>query len=242
MRLRGTGTAPDGQYPKGQIFDAQDSQAAELTEKGWAERLTDPLEDPGRSEIGIAQGLIRGDTLNHPDDAAVAAEFQGGGTDPTEGKDPHAVVAEQDPAAISGADVEVQGGVNRIDGDVVEGAGSAVGGVASVPADEVLSSGDAPLPVGASAAATHDQPVGTASDPAEDDSEAETPPETVDEAIAAKQYDAAVVNVTDLEAEVAKRQADGRTIEVTGTGSNGNVVRDDLVKALQADDEAQAAA
>lgn len=44
----------------------------------------------------------------------------------------------------------------------------------------------------------------------------------------------------DLDAELARRQASGRTIEVTGTGSGGNVVASDIAAALKADDEANA--
>jgi pyruvate/2-oxoglutarate dehydrogenase complex dihydrolipoamide acyltransferase (E2) component len=43
--------------------------------------------------------------------------------------------------------------------------------------------------------------------------------------------------VEDLEREVARRMAGGRDITVEGTGSGGNVVKDDLVAALEADDE-----
>jgi hypothetical protein len=41
-----------------------------------------------------------------------------------------------------------------------------------------------------------------------------------------------------LQGEVERRVAAGRTVEVTGTGAGGNVLKDDLVKALVADDEA----
>lgn len=46
----------------------------------------------------------------------------------------------------------------------------------------------------------------------------------------------------DLDAELAKRIEAGRTIDVTGTGQNGNVVAADIAAALKADDEAQATA
>lgn len=46
----------------------------------------------------------------------------------------------------------------------------------------------------------------------------------------------------ELDNELGKRQASGRTIEVTGTGSNGNVVNADIATALRADDQAQATA
>jgi hypothetical protein len=43
-------------------------------------------------------------------------------------------------------------------------------------------------------------------------------------------------SVEDLEAEVERRRADGREITVEGTGKGGNVVKDDLVAALEAAD------
>jgi hypothetical protein len=43
---------------------------------------------------------------------------------------------------------------------------------------------------------------------------------------------------SDLEDEVERRNASGRAIEVEGTGSNGAVTKDDLVKALSEDDAA----
>jgi hypothetical protein len=42
----------------------------------------------------------------------------------------------------------------------------------------------------------------------------------------------------ELEGEVERRKAAGREINVEGTGSGGNVVKGDLVKALEADDKA----
>jgi hypothetical protein len=45
----------------------------------------------------------------------------------------------------------------------------------------------------------------------------------------------------DLDAELAKRQ-ESREVEVTGTGANGNVTAPDIVRALEADDAAQATA
>jgi hypothetical protein len=44
------------------------------------------------------------------------------------------------------------------------------------------------------------------------------------------------MSVEDLQAE-----ADSRQLEVSGTGSGGNVLKKDLVSALQADDAAKAA-
>lgn len=44
-------------------------------------------------------------------------------------------------------------------------------------------------------------------------------------------------NAETLEAEVARRRAAGREIDVEGTGSGGNVVKADLVAALKSDDE-----
>jgi hypothetical protein len=45
-----------------------------------------------------------------------------------------------------------------------------------------------------------------------------------------------------LEAEIAARQAEGATINVTGTGSGGKVTNADRAKALEADDQAKASA
>lgn len=44
-----------------------------------------------------------------------------------------------------------------------------------------------------------------------------------------------------LQAELEARRAEGRTIDVEGTGSGGNILRGDLEKALAADDAAAAA-
>lgn len=45
-----------------------------------------------------------------------------------------------------------------------------------------------------------------------------------------------------LDAEIAARQAEGRTISVTGTGQRGAVTNADRAKALEADDQAKASA
>lgn len=47
-------------------------------------------------------------------------------------------------------------------------------------------------------------------------------------------------NVGPLQAEIERRQAAGRTIEVEGTGQGGNILKTDLVSALEADDAAGA--
>ncbi len=44
---------------------------------------------------------------------------------------------------------------------------------------------------------------------------------------------------SDLESEVQRRRAAGREIEVEGTGSGGNVKKDDLIEALEDDDAEQ---
>jgi hypothetical protein len=71
-----------------------------------------------------------------------------------------------------------------------------------------------------------DTAAATGEDPAADTPPGTTPP-TAD-------YDA--MNVDYLETEVDRRRAAGRQIDVKGTGKDGNVVKADLVKALQADD------
>jgi hypothetical protein len=64
-----------------------------------------------------------------------------------------------------------------------------------------------------------------------EDPDAETPPGTT---APTRDYDA--MNVDDLEDEVERRRAAGDVVEVTGTGKDGNVVKADLVKALQDSD------
>lgn len=49
-------------------------------------------------------------------------------------------------------------------------------------------------------------------------------------------------NVEDLLGEVERRQAEGREIEIVGTGQGGNVKKSDIVDALEADDKALAEA
>ncbi len=56
------------------------------------------------------------------------------------------------------------------------------------------------------------------------------------EAIGDKDYEGASKSA--LEAEVKRRQDSGREVTVEGTGSGGNVIKDDLILALEADDEA----
>lgn len=70
------------------------------------------------------------------------------------------------------------------------------------------------------------------------DDEAPEPVEQPEDPNAPAQY--ADRDVDDLEAEVEQRRAAGRDIDVEGTGSRGNVVKADLVAALEADDAAQA--
>lgn len=53
-------------------------------------------------------------------------------------------------------------------------------------------------------------------------------------------YDKA--NQAELDAEIEARRAEGRTIEVTGTGRDGAVVNADRVTALENDDKARASA
>lgn len=54
------------------------------------------------------------------------------------------------------------------------------------------------------------------------------------EAISDRDYEAATVPA--LEREIESRRQAGRDIKVEGTGSNGNVIKDDLVTALEKDD------
>lgn len=76
MRLRGTGTAPEGQYAEGQIFDVLDGdelQAQSLIDLGWAEKVP-PEEDPGRTPLQIANSAVRGDELAHPVERQIALD------------------------------------------------------------------------------------------------------------------------------------------------------------------------
>lgn len=75
-RMVGTGNAPQG-YGEGQVFDVADQDygtVEDLERKGWAKRV-DPADDPGRTKVQIANSMVRGDLLGHPDDAAVADEI-----------------------------------------------------------------------------------------------------------------------------------------------------------------------
>lgn len=72
MRLRGTGKDPDHKYPEGLVFDAPPHAARKLVDEGYATTL-DPKDDPGRTESQIAAAVERGDNLNDPTDAALAA-------------------------------------------------------------------------------------------------------------------------------------------------------------------------
>lgn len=77
-RMVGTGKAPQG-YLENQVFDVADSDHGtvdDLERKGWA-KLLDPADDPGRTKVQIANSIVRGDALLHPDDADVAEEIGG---------------------------------------------------------------------------------------------------------------------------------------------------------------------
>jgi hypothetical protein len=51
-------------------------------------------------------------------------------------------------------------------------------------------------------------------------------------------YGSTSYKVEALQSEIEARRIEGRDIEITGTGSGGNVLRADLEQALQADDQA----
>lgn len=74
-RLRGTGKDPAGRYSEGTIFDVPDDtpeQGESLVEKGWAVPL-DPKDDPGRTEVQVANAIVRNDPMLDPVDREVAA-------------------------------------------------------------------------------------------------------------------------------------------------------------------------
>jgi hypothetical protein len=98
MRGKGTGSAPEGQYPIGQVVDGSPELIAELVDRGWVERVN-PMEDPQRTPVGIAHAVIRGDALTHPMDNLAAQNMQTFGVDPDSGSDPYAVAVTQDPEA-----------------------------------------------------------------------------------------------------------------------------------------------
>src|SRR5258708_3107247 len=60
-RLVGTGKAPDGQYVKGQVFDAPEDGELynHVIAAGWAKPVA-PEDDPARSERAIAEEMVRG--------------------------------------------------------------------------------------------------------------------------------------------------------------------------------------
>jgi pyruvate/2-oxoglutarate dehydrogenase complex dihydrolipoamide acyltransferase (E2) component len=104
----------------------------------------------------------------------------------------------------------------------------------------------APLPP-----AIHNDALDVARDPEQTEAarqeaadDAGTEPQPAAEPAAAERltgdYDKA--NTEALDAELDARRAEGREIEVTGTGKDGNIVNADRIKALEADDQARSAA
>lgn len=103
MKMKGMGKDPLGRYPKGLIFDLPDEDPAlveDFVAKGWAEVLGED-EHPGRSVTQIAAGMVRGDELADPVEAAMAEKI---------GDDAHAIVHLDDASATAADyDAEVAG-------------------------------------------------------------------------------------------------------------------------------------
>lgn len=83
MRAVGTGTHPEGRFPKGQVSDLPEALDGSgevhpdyqtFLDNGWME-LLDPKDDPGRTKTQIANSIVRGDALTHPVDAELADEI-----------------------------------------------------------------------------------------------------------------------------------------------------------------------
>lgn len=97
-RLVGTGNAPEGAYPEGQIFDSPDgsTEYESLKANNWAEDVA-PEDDPARTPRQIAEAIVQGALISNPVDAKLAEQYQGFGDNPDEGVDPWEVVRTQDP-------------------------------------------------------------------------------------------------------------------------------------------------
>jgi len=172
-RIRGTGDAPSGQYPGGQIADSPDDSAEynALVDAGWVDEV-DPKDDPARSLVQIANAIVRGDALTDPVDQEIAAEFQGFGDNPEDGLNPWDVVHQQsdDPAPTDSEAGESGGGPGDA-GNNVEPAdsGNASGGDAgSGDAGADSGSSDVGAGGGSSEPVTAKKPVSAAAKPKTD--------------------------------------------------------------------------
>lgn len=80
MRAVGTGTHPEGRFPKGQVCDLNEVDGKvhpdyqSLLDDGYLELLA-PEDDPGRTTTQIANAIVRGDALTDPVDAKLADEI-----------------------------------------------------------------------------------------------------------------------------------------------------------------------
>lgn len=78
MRAIGTGTAPNGQYPKGQVVDLLEvspgsviASDADVLERGWV-RALEPGEDPAVDPIQTAWAVVNRMPLANPEERAAA--------------------------------------------------------------------------------------------------------------------------------------------------------------------------
>ena len=76
MKLKGTGKDPLGRYSEGLIYDIQDGtdELQDHLDRGWGEELP-PEEHPGRTELQIANSMIRNDPLVDPVEQKIAKEI-----------------------------------------------------------------------------------------------------------------------------------------------------------------------
>jgi hypothetical protein len=124
-RMRALDAGPASVAEAGHVFDVDETSERyqELLDRGLAEKLP-PEDDPGRTDIQIAQAVVRGDPLTDPVDRRLAEDMGVA--------DAQAKVALQDPTAT------------RSDLDTLEERNEAQRVAATRPADQ----SDQPTPPG----------------------------------------------------------------------------------------------
>lgn len=91
MRMIGTGKDPLARYPKGVLYDIPDSDEATIADhiaRGWGR----PDDEPSRTDVQIANAIIRGDPLLNKNERKIAQRIK----DRT-----HAIAHTSDPSAKS---------------------------------------------------------------------------------------------------------------------------------------------